>query len=347
MKRSFGLPAPGIVAAVLGASLLAGCLAGDSPADDPDLGADDSCGPRAYTFWFQPDGTLAALAEAPAVQTAVPGNGFAEAFLTDDMWEWLSAPLTQGLLLTGNVTVEYWARNIGTPAPVVLGGSPGEGYHFFNQFGSTASFQPSYAVEYRSAAPPPGTIDHYNQTLEMPVGGFVVEAGEAVRLLLTSLTLDGPDGGGHEIMVGGETPSRVSFMASCFETTGWEFLEQQTHDISLAGNRGLLTGAVPDDEGTNTATVWFELLPGTTRLTVSITQQDDANPVKDDIDLSLVHESGEELWGMGSPYSDETGRLWADNLAAIGGPGRYGARVDSYSGIAYEGQLTIIQDGTA
>lgn len=332
--------------AVLVLLLASGCLAdgGDEPGSDGRAALDawQACRleeAAAHVLYFGPGHTL-----LPALPSAgaEPGNAFSSGFLTNDLKEWLSAPVLDGLWLVGNVTLEYWVRSTGTPAPLAIGGDAGEAYHFFNQFGSDRSLQPSYATEYASPAPQAGAVDHYAETLPMPPGGFVVEAGDRVRVLLTDLALDGPDGSGHEILFGGDTPSQVRFTAKCFPTLSWpESALLLDTAVSLPGNQGLLTGQVPPTEGLNLATFNVTVPPGTQRLSVRITQTSDPNPVKDDIDLVLLEDGGARSWGIGSPYSDERGTLWLDNLAAVF-PGREVlVRVDSYSGFGYEGRLVV------
>lgn len=292
-----------------------------------------------HVWYFGPGHTLSRNQSAAGAE---PGNAFSSGFLTNDLKEWLSTPVTEGLWIQGDVTLEYWARSTGSPALLAIGGNPGEGYHFFNQFGSDRSLQPSYATEYSTVAPVPGAIDHYNETFTMPPGGFVVEAGDRLRVLLTDLALDGPDGSGHEILFGGDTPSQLRFEARCYPSFSWPqstVLLDET--ITLTGNQGLLTGAIPPTEGLNLATYDLLLPAGPQRLTVTLTQTMDPNPVKDDIDIVLLEVDGANEWGIGSPYSDEQGTLWADNLASVFPRGMIQVQVNSYSGFAYQGRLLV------
>ncbi|MEK6976295.1 MAG: hypothetical protein AABY18_08140 [Candidatus Thermoplasmatota archaeon] len=329
--------------AILVAILAAGCLQ-SSPGPNAGAAADawDDCrqaAPLAYTLFFASGHHL--VASVPAAGSE-PGNAFSSGFLTNDLKEWLSDPVADGLWLVGDVTLDYWVRSTGSPAPLVIGGDTGEGYHFFNQFGSDRTLQPSYATEYSTVAPMPGTVDHYTETLPMPEGGFVVEAGDRVRVLLTDLALDGPMGSGHDVLFGGETPSQVRFTAKCFPTLSWPSSTRLLDEaVSLPANQGLLTGAVPPREGSNVQTFRLTLPLDTQRLTIRLTQTDDANPVKDDIDLVLIEVDGNHTWGIGSPYSDERGVLWADNLAAAFPRRDIDVQVNSYSGLAYTGRLVV------
>ncbi|MGB0651947.1 MAG: hypothetical protein ACPGQL_02000 [Thermoplasmatota archaeon] len=335
---------------------LSGCLedareavddAFDGVRDLADCGLDDLVDDEGrITYWFGPGYSLST--EAPAGDGGEPGNAFVSAFLTDDVVPWLSEPLGEGVHLTGDVILEYWARNEGDVAPVIIGGDPGEGYHFFNQFGSDVSFQPAYAVEYNDAVPAPGRVDHYINTLSLPPGGFVIEKGDSVRVLLTGLVLEGTDMAGHTILYGGETASRVSFEASCYASRSWEEVAKEVTGVSLPLHQGLLTGAVPATEGVNQATVPFDLLKETERLTISLTQTGDVNPVKDDLDMVVTDVDGNQVWDGGSPYADEQVRLWAENLEAAGlAPGRYQVLVNSYSGHAYTGEVQVLQEQRA
>lgn len=322
--------------------LLSGCasLALSSPSSAPSLSEPCEAAPQPFTFFFAAGHRLQ---QDPAEAGSEPGNAFSSGFLTNDLKEWLSDPVASGLLLEGNVTLDYWVESTGTPAPLVIGGDPGEGYHFFNQFGSNRTLQPGYAVEYSSAAPLPGTVDHYTESIALPAGGFVLERGDQLRVILTDLALDGPDGSGHLVHYGGERPSSVSFTARCWQDRDWPAtVAVSATTVELRGNQGLLTGAVPAGPH-NQYTFAFELLPITERLTITLEQSDpDANPVKDDIDLELIGPDG-DVYGIGSPYSDEAGTLWRGNLEALGfGPAQ--VRVNSYSGLAYRGFLQVVQE---
>jgi hypothetical protein len=321
--------------------LSAGCLDA-GPTEANAAAAIDACRaalPVERTYYFGP---ALSLQETPSPAGFAAGNSFTGGFLTNDLKEWLSAPVAAGAWIVGNVTLEFWARSTGTPAPLVIGGPPGEGYHFFNQFGSDRSFQPGYAVEYSEVLPAEGTVDHYTEQIEMPAGGFVLEAGDRVRVLLTDLAFDdGANGGGHQILFGGETPSRVTFSARCWPDLVWGGEEVLLDTaVSLPGNQGLLTGAVPASEA-NQATFPVTVPPGTTRLTVSLMQTDAQTTPKDDVDIQLLDRSGMPVYSIGSPYTDESGTLWLDNLQAHFPDGSLTVQVDSYSGVAYEGQLLV------
>ncbi len=320
------------------ALLLSGCAGVPStnlPAPEP-----VRCEAGDTTLWFGPGHTL--LPEAPAAGSQF-SNGFDEAFLVDEMDEWHSAPFVQSMRIEGNLTLEYWVRNHGTPAPVVIGGDPGEGYHWFNQIGTSGGFVPDYGREYAEATPTPGSVHHYVEVIAMPPGGLHVEDGDHLRVLLTSLVADDDQARGQEILFGGDTPSQVRFTSHCMPDLDWTELHTSTMTVRLRGNQGLITGAVPEHES-NTARVGFSLEPLTQKLTIAIRQTSDPNPLKDDIDLAVLDASGQEIASIGSPYSDETGTFYAANLAHMMPPGSYTVQVNSYSGIGYEGRLTILQE---
>lgn len=332
-----------ILLVLLIAAALPGCLSGNdtAPQRDP-IRALDDCrnAPLTEHVWYFAAGHR--LATNLSAAGAEPGNAFSSGFLTNDLKQWLSDPVAEGLWIHGDVTLDYWVRSAGSPAPLAIGGEPGEGYHFFNQFGSDRSLQPAYATEYSTVAPMPGAVDHYTENLTMPPGGFVVEAGDRLRVLLTDLALDGPGGSGHDVLYGGDTPSQIRFFAQCFPKYSWpESTVLLDETVTLPGNQGLLTGAIPATEGVNLATYDLFLPEGTQRLTVTITQTSDANPIKDDIDLVLLQVDGSNTWGIGSPYSDEQGTLWADNLAQVFPSGMIQVQVNSYSGFAYQGRLLV------
>lgn len=339
-----------LLGALVTATLGAGCFEGSDPAARAERAiaacADDV--PVEHILHFGP---ALGLYPAPQPSGFAPGNAFSSGFLTNDLKEWLSAPAAEGLWLVGNVTLEYWVRSTGTPAPLIVGGEPGEGYHFFNQFGSDRSLQPAYAVEYSEAFPAAGTLDHYVETLVLDGGGFVVEKGDRVRVLLTDLALEGANGGGHDVLFGGGTPSQVRFTARCFPELAWTGDPVVDSAVVLAGNQGLLFGGlVPDEVPTETADQAnraefpVQLPEGTQRVTITIEQTSDPVPVKDDIDLELLDRSGQVAYSIGSPYSDEQGVLWLENLALHFPDGSFTVRVNSYSGLAYQGHLVVLAE---
>ncbi|MCA1810903.1 MAG: hypothetical protein LC623_02705 [Halobacteriales archaeon] len=331
---------PAAPAALL-ALLLAGCLA----VPPPDTAAQDALsacrsGPvREHVLYFASGNRL--VPDLPAAGSS-PGNGFSSAFLTDDLQGWLSDPVAAGLWVVGNVTLSFWARSTGAPAPVVTSAS-GEGYRFFDQFGSDQSLQPAYATEYGPPYEPAGTVTHYEERLAMPEGGFVVERGQRVRVLLTDLALEEPrDGSGHDVLFGGATPSQVRFTARCYPSFAWSGPTIADQAILLPANQGAVTHLVPVERGLNRARVEVELPADTSRLTIRLQQAGDANPAKDDVDLTLLDADGRELWSIGSPYADERGTLWQDNLAQF--HGHVTVQVDSYSAAAYTGRLTVVAE---
>lgn len=320
--------------------LLAGCLTGFQ-SDPKAVRAIDRC--RAsptfdQVLYFGPALMLVPALPGPG---SAPGNAFSSGFLTNDLKEWLSAPQATGLWLVGNVTLDYWVRSTGSPAPLATStANPGQGYHFFNQFGSDRTLQPSFAREFSDVLPQDGKVDHYTETLAMPVGGFVVEPGDRVRVLLTDLALDSPTGGGHDVLFGGDTPSQVRFTAKCWPTLDWSQSQSQDATVTIPANQGLLTGGVPKGSA-NQAEVRASIPVGTQRMTISLRQTNDANPAKDDVDISLLDSSGQEVWSIGSPYSDESGTLWYDNIQAAFPDHSLTVQVNSYSGLAYSGRVTV------
>lgn len=323
---------------------LAGCLVGSESPDEADAGvaASPFCGvdgPREVTLYLRDLSLVPDLPE-PGVTA---GNGFDEAFLTNGLDEW-TVEAAATFRLVGNVSLEFWTRGHAMPAPIVLGGDPGEGYHFFNQFGTSRGFVESYAIEYGAVVDDGETVRHYEETFAMPEGGVLVEAGDTVRLLLTNLVLDDPVAGrGPDILWGGDTPSALTYTAVCERTPRWAEVHQERHSVSVPTNQGLLTGAVPAEEGVNHADVPFTLHADADRLTISLTQTAATNPTKDDMDLTIHDADGVEVWSIGSPYTDEVGTRWRANLDASMPPGDYVVRVNSYSGTGYEGVVTIAQ----
>jgi hypothetical protein len=323
---------------LLAFAVFAGCVDAGPPADELN---GNSCELLAQTLWLGPG--LALQPTMPATGEMF-GNGFDEAFLVDEMDEWVSEPFSSPRKIVGNLTLEFWARNDGTPAPVTIGGAPGEAYHWFNQVGTNRGFVPEFGREYAAVAPAPDSIDHYVEIIGMPPGGLFVESGDHLRLLLTSLVADDSQGRGQQILFGEAYPSAVSFESTCAPLLDWDLLDDTTTAISIAAHQGLITGQVPANAGINFATVPFSVDAATGRLTISMTQTGNPNPLKDDMDITILDAAGDAVTSIGSPYTDEVGTFHPDNLRMLLLPGNYVVRVDSYSGHGYEGDIRIIQE---
>ncbi len=329
------------LALLLALPALAGCLSDDGAGGPFGGNAGDGCRDRAFT-WYLSDGLR--LQEELPEAGRTPGNGFAEAFLTNDLDEWHSPAFDRTWRVEGNVSFVFWTEGNAMPAPIVIGGDPGEGYHFFNQFGTDAGFVESYAIEYGPAVALPD-VTLIRETFQMPDGGLLIEEGDHLRLLLTNLVLDDPQSGrGPDILWGGDTPSALSFTASCEPTPRWTQVDASETAVSVPLHRGLLTGAVPAQEGLNFVDVPFTLDPATERLRIAIAGNGIVNEPKSDIDLTVHDANGTQVWSIGTPYTDEAGTLWWRNLQATMPPGDYTVRVNSYSGHGYSGNLAITQE---
>ena len=211
--------------------------------------------PEERTLWLGPGH---ALVEALPAAGRVGGDGFAEAFLNNDLAEWTWPGQDVPMRVVGNLTLTFWSEGNAMPAPIIIGGGPGEGYHFFNQFGTDRGFIESYAVEYASALPSQDVVS-YTEVFAMPDGGLMVEPGDRLRLLLTNLVLDDAEGDGPSILFGGDTPSRIEFTQTCAQARTWSVLESASTPLSIPFHHGLLTGAVQPTAGVNHQDVPFTL----------------------------------------------------------------------------------------
>ncbi len=180
----------------------------------------------------------------------------------------------------------------------------------------------------------------------MPAGGFVIEKGDRVRVLLTDLALDGPDSAGHDILFGGPTPSSVSFLATCrVAPPRFQSVHKSLTGLTLVGNEGLLTGAIPAMEGINVVTRPLHVDNETVRITVDLEQNMGPTAPKQDLDVEILDAADAVVWSVGSPYSDEHGTIYEANIAALFPAGDYKVRVHSYSGTYYAGNLAVTTEG--
>lgn len=310
---------------------LAGCASGPAgpttPAPPPHAHCEDQ--PFVPRTWFLAAGH--ALANASGAAGEEPGDDAREAFVAEPR-PWDSAPLAEGIELNGSFAFDLWVRVDG--APLAAPPTPSMDA-FVVQAGSSRALSSGAASAPAPAAAPPGTVVHLNLTLGLPPGGFVIEQGERVRLLVTSLVA-----GGTTVLVGGGTPSQVRVAARCSEPRDWVEKRTLAFPVLLPASQGSLTHAVPPQEGVNRLTVPFDLEAGTARLSVLLRAP--AGRVKGDMDLTLLDADGTALYQAASPFANETMVLWPGNVAALlHEGGHYSVRVDSYSGTNYSGRLTI------
>lgn len=287
---------------------------------------------------------------APETAGRAPGNGFDEAFLTNGLVTWLSSPVPRGMRIDGNVTLEAWIDVTGQLGYPSLA-EPGTDYAFLNQFGSDRGFQSSYVREDLAATELQGIV-HLNETFVMPPGGYVIEKGDRLQLLITSLILD--DGGdpGTFVLFGGDTPSRLTFTASCYASVEWSMQRYLRQPVVMAGNQGGPIGVPgvgcttigPQDLCLNRFEYDFTLENGTDRLRVFIrTAAADQQP-KRDMDVRLLNAAQEVVYDASTPFVNETFVLWRANLDAFLPPGPYTVRCDLYSGANYSGLLEIAME---
>ncbi len=331
--------------AFLLAPAFAGCLDAESLFSDGTLRSCDS--PQPFTLYLGPG--LSLSSEMPA-NGFTRGNGFNEAFLSNSMDEWHGPFSQRTWLIEGDIVLELWTREGDLPAPVILGRDPGEGYHFFNQVGTNRGFLEASAVSNGPVVPADRT-QHLTQRFATPPGGILLEREDYVRLLLTHLALDADDRPANEearveppaILWGPDAPSRIEFSATCQRDPVWMPLSNEHPTVVVPGHQGLITGAIPDQEGANYQDIPFHLHPETDRLTIRLDEAGESGP-KNDMDLIILDANGDVNWGIGSPYNNERGTRWPANLDASMPPGDYTLRVNSYSGTGYVGQASIIQE---
>lgn len=319
------------------ALLFSGCATVD---DSPSGSFSDCATPQLFTLFLTEDLGLAYAADAGSA----PGNGFVEAFLTNDIAEFTGGfdLLLQGAqpeqpirwAIEGDITIDLWVQSGISVAPIVSTSDPTTGYHFFNQFGTTQGFAQGYSIIYDDTITT-GETYHFTDTWNLT--SHYVEPGDDLRLLLTNLVLDDASGEGPIILVGPETPSAVSFTARCEPLP---MLGEQTSEIfaiALPLNQGLLTGAIPANAA-NQAIVNVNF-QGIQKMQVKL-EATNGDVVKDDVDLTFLDSDGNAVYSGGSPYTNEIATLWADHLELFPG-GEMQIQVDGYSSINYEGTLTV------
>lgn len=336
---------PLVVALLLVA--LSGCFGPEDSSDTPPLLVDQEATCDVVLYLDGSQGPRL-VKDAPAAGSRA-GNGFAEAFLTNDMEEWQGSLVeicgTGAWLVEGPIRTILQVESNIAPAPIVLGGEPGEGYHFFNQLGDDSSgFLQGYDVEYAPILSTPGSVATYEFEYPADPGGWWIASGATIRWLLTSLVLDGPDFG-HKILFGGDNPSRLEFTARKVEPAPLLSKLEEQYDVNLEANQGLLTGAIPAQEGLNVQHFPFTIYDATAILQIELFDRS-SSMVKGDADLNIQSLNGEPLWSIGSPYSYEAARVHERTLEEIFPPGNYVLEVTGYSTVNYQGTVVVTSFAT-
>lgn len=283
---------------------------------------------------FDTDMTLQESAPAAGEVALQPGT----MVFAGEVPPFLSERLEPGVRIVGPVEMELWLEGDGVST--LPRGE--EGLHLYTLAGSNVAYLPG-GGRTDAATLTMGERLHVTHEIPVPPGGFRVEAGEQVRISLNSLLLTS-EGTGHTLLVGGGTPSQVRFAAECVDPIDYRILDQQDLDVVIPGNTALWTGIVPNEPGLNRFEGTFELRPDTHRLTIDL--RGSGLTPKGDMDLHLM-DAGGVVWQATSPQQDETLIMWRENLHRMAPPGTYTVRVDSYSGIAYDGTVSILQEGPA
>lgn len=299
---------------------------------DPDASTsmEEACAPRDFTLYLTPDYGLS----LEPVAGIADGNGFVEAFLTNDMEEFRGPSSLLGdayrWVMEGNFTYHLVVETGYAIAPIVSTSDPTTGYHFFNQFGTTQGFTPGYDVFYEDTFTS-GSQYTYDGGWDMPPGGYRIEPGDEIRFLLTNLVLDDEAGRSPRINT---HDSFLQFTARCEEMPPKGQVYDGSVSIGLPLNQGLLTGAIPASE-LNQAIVEYTL-GNETKVQFRLIAPDDTP--KDDVDMTFYH-NGVEFWSGGSPYTNEVATLWRENLDALGITDEFTIEINGYSTINYEGRL--------
>jgi len=307
--------------------------------------------PASFVYYFGPGMSLNQT--RPASAGSVAGNGFRQAFVSNDLATWLSAPVQQGFVIEGNVSLDFWVEVSGPLAPPEQS-DPSMAYAFLNQFGSDRAFQSGYAKETLPTNSVQGTF-HFNETLTLPAGGFTVEKGGRLRALITSLVADAADGPGTHVLFGGNTPSQIRFTAHCAPSIEWQLKRDLRQPVIILANQGGPTHlpgqpclpALVQEACVNRFDFGFTLENGTQRLRVFLRSPAANSEPKTDADMRLLDGAGKVVYDASTPFVNETMVLWAENLAAFAPPGPYTLRVDLYSGADYSGLLEIAMEHDA
>jgi len=310
---------------LLAAILLAGCagVATDTSSSAP---SPPACGDEPPHTMALALGPMHLLSNATSAAGTADLNQGHDAYV-GDVQPWLSAPLATGAHVL-NASLSIRVQGMGPLLP------PEATAPLYVQAGSDAALASADAVGQWSTGASDMGWEGYLSILK---GGFDVEAGQRVQLLVTSLIEGVPDPA--RVVLGNQ--SVLTLTTVCAPAREFLVAHDLKTPVLLPASQGSFTHTVPPQEGVNRQTVPFDLPNGTSRLRIFL-REPHPPKVKGDVDVTLLDATGKTVAVAGSPAPNETLILGPANLAALAPPGHYQVRVDSYSATNYAGTLDIV-----
>ncbi|MBW3581817.1 MAG: hypothetical protein KY455_01845 [Euryarchaeota archaeon] len=319
-----------LVLLMMTGSVLAGCLAEDTPrSDDEDVTAPEP--KTARSTWFFAEGWGLDEAEPVGDTKRAPLGDFYSKWAQGGPFpEWVSAPLPDPLLVTGTVRLEFFVTT-----DSVVTSTPGVFPDFVLYFGTSESVMADFSP--RAIQPVADqdfsivkTGDAVRVLVEMtlPPGGITVPAGSGLRVITAPVMLETDVN--DLIVLYGSThyPSHVAFDATPLAPT---LALSDTSDPRTYGESyTLLAGSIFHGQEIDGVTIQ--------NLTVDV-HDNDTTFLADlrftgmtpfpDMDLYVYAPNGTLVARSVTPGPHESVHLYAENLAAVG-PGTWTVKVVNY-----------------
>lgn len=283
---------------------LAGCVA-DEPTPDTTPAADEPAPTTSLSLFLWPDGSL--RQDAPDAASMTMDWGYAQWLDGTPAPAW-DGPAGPWHIMSGNLTLWYEATKPSTGADV----RP----ELTAWWGSDHSVVHHVFVDGPDAVAAGDVIEAQSE-LRIPDGGLVIGPDRHMQLRVGTYYADGPDADVMDLLMGGETPSRLELEVRPIE---WPSVSGQVvvdETVQAIGGRCTIDA---NPEGSAEQFITMDVPADAQGITVSV-QQVGGGPGRD-VDFSLKGPGGEDMGGGHGSFDVEGAHAWWPNLQ-IAGPGTY------------------------
>jgi len=314
--------------------LLAGCLGPQvQPPPVDDVGGNAGA---TLVYHLKPQHQLSILPPASAAPQKVYAAPTANAYVNEDVEVFTSVTTASGFVARSIELDLFYAVERPTGDAFRNGMDVLEARHFVFWVGSDEVY-PTFATVLGPPVLQPDVAYSSHLTFAAPPGGWHVAAGERIQLLVAPLVAEAGVPNLHYLVDHERADSRITLAVEAWDAPQLGPPVTSEENITVPGNSGLFTGAVPD-EARSVERV-LAIRPDDALVRVDV-QWVSTQGGKSDLDMVLLDSAGAAVASSTTPYQSETIRLFAPQLAALG-TGTFTVRVDAYSGVDTSFRLVI------
>ncbi|MBI2076793.1 MAG: hypothetical protein HYT80_00270 [Euryarchaeota archaeon] len=179
-----------------------------------------------------------------------------------------------------------------------------------------------------------GQVVHINQTLPLPKGGYVYEAGSAPALMLTffyTQTAQTP----IFVHTGAAEASVFRFTAVPYELPRVASVDEKTHQGAFTYSSFF----APHPDAAQRERI-FDLPMNRTPAKVELALEGSSAALNQDLDLWLLDPTGAQLWASTAPHAREAIRVYDVNFAETG-TGTYKIRIENFQTVNGSFKLVV------